>query len=74
MTVGLETRVRDLEIEQAKQGVVVQTLAQAVNENTAATKELTTVLNKSRGAWWALGGLAAAVGYVLSLATELVKS
>lgn len=74
MSVGLETRVRDLEIEQAKQGVVVETLAVAVNENTAATKELTTVLNKSRGAWWALGGLAMGAGYILNLISDWVKS
>lgn len=74
MSGELEERVRVVEIDLAKQGVVVSTLALAVNENTAATKELTTVLNKSRGAWWALGSLAIGAGYILNLVTDWAKS
>lgn len=60
MSESIDTRVRVVEIEQARQQVVVENLAEAVLENTTAIRELTAVLNKAKGASWMVG-----VGYTV---------
>jgi len=57
----LDSRVRDLEIGQAKQGVVMEQMAKVVQDNTDAITALTEALNKGKGAV-SLFNLAASAG------------
>lgn len=52
----MEARIRQLEIDAAERKVQVNFLADVVQDNTNAIKELTSVLNKGRGAAWAMAG------------------
>lgn len=70
---GMEERVRLLEISAARQEVMVATLMKVVEDNTSAIDKLTEVLNKSKGAGWALSGVAILIGSLVGFIVALVK-
>jgi hypothetical protein len=53
----METRLRELEIDAAERRIQFEFLAKVVEDNTKAITELTTVLNKGKGAAWAMAGV-----------------
>jgi hypothetical protein len=73
MSDDFDQRLRDLEIGQATQAVVVANLATVVTDNTTAIRELTAVLNKGKGAVWVGAGLFTAVGFALSFVVSYFK-
>lgn len=52
----METRVRQLEINDARNEVMIGNLEKVVTQNTNAITELTAVLNKGKGAAWMMAG------------------
>jgi hypothetical protein len=55
--ITMEDRVRQLELDAVERRVQVQFLVDVVEANTKAINELTTVLNKGKGAAWAMAGV-----------------
>jgi hypothetical protein len=70
----METRVRELEIDAAKREMQVEFLVKVVESNTAAITELTTVLNKGKGAAWAMAGVYTLFGGLIATAISWFKS
>ncbi len=69
----METRVRELEIDAARREIQVEFLVKVVEANTAAITELTTVLNKGKGAAWAMAGVYALFGGLIATAVSWFK-
>lgn len=69
----METRVRDLEIDAAKREVQVEFLVQVVKDNTKAITELTEVLNRGKGAAWAMAGVYTLFGGLVATAISWFK-
>ncbi len=63
---NMEERIRQLEIDAAKREVQVEFLVKVVEANTAAITELTTVLNKGKGAAWAMAGVYTLFGGIIA--------
>jgi hypothetical protein len=57
MSALLEERVRELELDAVERRVQVEFLVKVVEDNTSAIKQLTAVLNKGKGAAWAMAGV-----------------
>lgn len=74
MSIAMEDRVRELEISQAKQEVQVDFLVKVVEANTTAITELTAVLNKGKGAAWAMAGVYTLFGGAIATFVSWVRS
>lgn len=74
MSTTMEDRVRQLEISVATQEVVLENITKVVEDNTCAIKELTAVLNKGKGAAWAMAGVYTALGGVLYAVVDWFKA
>jgi hypothetical protein len=57
MSNTMEERVRQLELDAVERRVQMDFLVKVVEENTKAITELTTVLNKGKGAAWVMAGV-----------------
>jgi hypothetical protein len=70
MSQELESRVRELEIKDARKDVIIENLVDVVSENTKAITELTAVLNRGKGAAWMMAGaytfFGGAVGFLIN--------
>lgn len=66
MSTPLEERVRELELDAVERRVQVEFLVKVVEDNTSAIKQLTEVLNKGKGAAWAMAGVYTFLGGALA--------
>jgi hypothetical protein len=69
----LDNRVRDLEIAQAKQEVLLEQVAKVLQDNTTAIAELTAALNRGKGAMWGLTAFSTLVGAGVASAISYFK-
>lgn len=69
----MESRVRQLEIDYARQEVIVDHMAKVVEANTEAINQLVTVLNKGKGAAWAMAGVYTLFGGAIATAIAWFK-
>lgn len=70
----MEDRVRQLELDAVEQKVKIEFLVKVVEANTSAITQLTEVLNKGKGAAWAMAGVYTLFGGAIATAISWFKS
>jgi len=73
MSTPMEERVRQLELDAIERKVQVEFLVRVVEENTKAITKLTEVLNRGKGAAWAMAGAYTLVGGLVGAAVSWFK-
>lgn len=74
MSNTVEERIRQLELSDARKDVALANLTLVVQANTAAITELTAVLNRGKGAAWAMAGVYTIFGGLLATIISYLKS
>lgn len=69
---AVEAVVTELRIEQARMSESVEHLSSTVKDLAVAVKELTTYMNRGRGALWVFGVMSATAGGIISWVTTLI--
>jgi uncharacterized membrane protein len=62
----MDDRIRALETVQAVQEYKLDALTKAVEANTVAVLELTSLVAQSKGAWLAVGGISSVIAFLVS--------
>jgi hypothetical protein len=69
----MEDRIRQLELDAVERKVQVEFLVRVVEDNTKAITNLTEVLNKGKGAAWAMAGMYTLFGGAIATAVSWIR-